>query len=782
MIPPSASSSAPPGFEPREPWTLWHRLVAVALAGLGIFLPYSTAGTSLFLAGALALALMRPRALWAARPWRDPIIAVGLALLAYIALHTLWVTGWQKETLSTVNRYHELLALPLLVFLLGHARHRRVFFGALLLGGTGLAIAHWFTTLSPGLAHGLAGRRISAGFALAVYAYVALAQADASRHPWLWRGLAAFLAATVLFRIDGRTGHLVLLVLAICAAWAHSPRRYRLAAAIGAPVALLALALGSPAIKSRMQETLAGSHATDSRGSLTSTAIRVGLVQLAWDLSKEHYLTGAGFANYEMVQDQAGLKRYAASPVHLRERWFRGGNPHNEYAMQLVGGGLVSLGLFLAWIALALKRAANAPRIEEIMLGGVAVAFAVGSVFNSLLMDFVEGHVYMGLLALLLARIRHWDPAAAQQQAPASVLVVATRQIGDVLLTTPLVRAARARWPQARIDVLGFQGTLGMLAGNGDVAQRLEVPARLGLAGALALARKLWRRYDLALVTDAGDRAHLLAWLASARRSGIVPAEGGSVWWKKLLLLHAVSAAGDRGSEHTVTEKLALLAPWQDGRRMPEPRVVPPAGAALPAALETQLQDGYVVVHAPSMWSYKQWPVEHFATVVRELLAQGRQVVLTGSSSARDQECIAPLRGLGQAPRMVDASGQLDFSQLTTLLGRAALYIGPDTSVSHLAAATGLPVIAVFGPTNPQRWAPWPASADAPVYFSRTGLQQQVGNVTLLQSDRQCVPCGRAGCEDHRQSPTECLPAITPQRVLEQAQRLLAGTNTLQNA
>ena len=141
------------------------------------------------------------------------------------------------------------------------------------------------------------------------------------------------------------------------------------------------------------------------------------------------------------------------------------------------------------------------------------------------------------------------------------------------------------------------------------------------------------------------------------------------------------------------------------------------------------------------------------------LLAQGRQVILTGSSSARDQECVAALRGLAAPPQLLDLSGQLDFNQLTTLLQGAALYIGPDTSVSHLAAATGVPVIAILGPTNPMRWAPWPARADAQTLFARSAGVQQVGNVTVLQGRQACVPCGRAGCEDHRAQPQR-LPGV----------------------
>ncbi|GAB2577035.1 glycosyltransferase family 9 protein [Ramlibacter solisilvae] len=356
--------------------------------------------------------------------------------------------------------------------------------------------------------------------------------------------------------------------------------------------------------------------------------------------------------------------------------------------------------------------------------------------------------------------------------APRQVLVVATRQIGDVLLTTPLIRAARGLWPQARIDVLGFKGTLGMLRGNPDVAELIETPARLGLRGGLAFVRRLWRRYDLALVTDAGDRAHLMAWIAARRRSGLLPQGHGSDWWKRALLDHVVLAAGDRGDRHVVAEKLDLIAPWLPSQAG-APTVVPPAGAPLPGDIAAAVQAGCVIVHAPSMWAYKQWPLPHYEQLIRELLAQGRQVVLTGSASERDQQCIAPLRGLAPAPQLLDVSGRLDFNQLAGLMQDACLYIGPDTSVSHLAAATGVPVIAIFGPTNPVRWGPWPTGVDAGEGYERAVPLQRLGNVILMQSSLSCVPCGRAGCEDHRQSRSDCLIDITPERVLAQAQRIL---------
>ncbi len=350
------------------------------------------------------------------------------------------------------------------------------------------------------------------------------------------------------------------------------------------------------------------------------------------------------------------------------------------------------------------------------------------------------------------------------------ILVVVTRQIGDVLLTTPLIRAARQRWPEARIEVAAFAGTLPVLEGNPDIDACIPMAPRLGFAGTLKLAARLRRGYDLALVADPGDRAHAIGWLAARERAGLVPTEGRGQGWKAGRLRHAVPLDGDRGTAHVVTERLRLLDPWLQGLApLEEPRVVPPAARPLPTGLAAQLRPGHVVVHAPSMWRYKQWSVASFETLVRGLLAAGRQVVLTGAGGERDQSCIAPLRAAGTAPHLLDTSGQLGFGQLAALLGGCALYIGPDTSVTHLAAACGAPTLALFGPTNPQRWGPWPARGEAPVRFIRHAARQEIGQVTLLQGAQDCVPCGRAGCEDHHHSRSDCLSSIAPEAVLRMA-------------
>lgn len=760
-----------------RPARVWENMVAVALAVLGFSAPLSTAGVAGALVALLLLALGRAPALWRLAPWKEPVMAAGLVLLVFIGAHTLWFTGWTETTLHTINRYHELLFAPLLLVLMQDARHRRLFVRAFIAGAVLLSIIHWASLFEPGLRASLATRRISAGFALAVCAFIVLMRARGAANPWPGRALSAFLALTVLFAIDGRTGHVVLLALASWAAWLHSPPRLRWRAAVAGPLVLAVLAMSSSAVHNRLSETLSGTARSGALHELSPTGIRLELLRLAGDLARDHAIVGVGFSNYAQANGRAAQARYANDAAILQEHWVRATNPHNEYLMQLVGGGFLALVLFLTWLGLTFRASLRVPASAASagMLTGVALAFAIGNLFNSMLMDFVEGHLYMALIAWLLAERSYPAPDTPGHRDVRRVLVIATRQIGDVLLTTPLIRQIRGRWPDARIEVLGFTGTLGMLRGNPDVDALVETPFRPGWRGLCALVARLWRRYDLALVTDPGDRAHLLGWVAASYRNGIVPAEGGSNWWKHMLHDHVVVAAGDLGAVHVATEKQSLIGAPTDSGAERATAVIPPAAAPLPAPASAALRPGAVVIHAPSMWPYKQWPPGHFETLVNALLADGRQVVLTGSAGERDQSCVAPLRALAPPPQLLDLSGQLDFNQLVTLFQDAALYIGPDTSITHLAAATGVPVIAIFGPTNPLRWAPWPRSAGEPVAFIRASTAQQSGNVTIVQSALPCVPCGRAGCEDHRQSRSDCLVDITPQLVIERARALLTS-------
>jgi heptosyltransferase-3 len=288
----------------------------------------------------------------------------------------------------------------------------------------------------------------------------------------------------------------------------------------------------------------------------------------------------------------------------------------------------------------------------------------------------------------------------------------------------------------------------------------------------MGLIRRLWHRYDLALIAQYSDRAHLYGAFAARRRTGLVLKRRSTNWWKRLLLDHAVVV--DENQTHAVIEKLRLLAPWAAAPGAV--RVQAPPGRALPDEMARALRKRYVVLHVPTLVRYKLWPVRHQVALVRALLDAGRQVVLSGGPSSADRARTAEVAaGVGTVAdgRLLDVAGRLDLNQMVALLRGAALYIGPDTSITHLAAACDTPVVALCGPIDPRLWGPWPQGhALAQPYRSRAPVQRRAP-IWLVQGDPPCVPCNGAGCDRHDDSRSECLETMSAARVFEVAQSAL---------
>lgn len=402
MMPPSAAESRALGAQGSFARS-WQVALTGSLAALGFFLPFSTAGTSIALAALLALSLLAAGRILRLQPWRDPVLAVGLALLAWVIVRT-FAGGWNLESLASANRYHELLMVPLLWGLLLLARAPQALFYGLVAGATLLAVLHWVAPLVAGLPEWIGPRRISAGFAMATAAFLLFEHGRQRLLPRRAALLAAaFLALTVLFATDGRTGHLVLLILLGCAAWRSSSGRWRWAAAVLLMVVGALLSSMSQPMRTRIIETLSVAHADSVEAPLTSTNIRVQLLRSGVQVARDNFWVGTGWAGYPEAFVRAG-EQLGMKPGP----WSRGTNPHNEYLMQLGAGGLPALALFLAWLAAPLAQAARGVRGRPDPWRGtlacVTIAFAVGCLFNSMLLDFVEGHLYAAVLAWLLAK------------------------------------------------------------------------------------------------------------------------------------------------------------------------------------------------------------------------------------------------------------------------------------------------------------------------------------------------------------------------------------------
>lgn len=338
---------------------------------------------------------------------------------------------------------------------------------------------------------------------------------------------------------------------------------------------------------------------------------------------------------------------------------------------------------------------------------------------------------------------------------PSRLLVFQTAYLGDVVLTTPLVAALRRAYPDGVIDMVVQPAWAAVVRHHEALNEVLAYEKRgahRGPRGLLAFARLLRaRRYDVVLCPHPSLRSALT--LAAARipvRVGFSDSAGA------FLFTHRVRRDT---SAHEVRRVMSLVtALGQD----PEP--IPPARVALdPAVDEVALiarlglsRDArFVAIHPGSVWATKRWTAEGFGAVGRELAREFERVVVLGGPG---EEAVARsvAKEIGEAA--LDVSGRLTLPELCVLLARAALLVTNDSGPMHIAAAHGVPVVAVFGSTVPALgYAPW-------------GTRSRV-----VEIDLDCRPCGPHG---HRACPRghfRCMKDISPDMAWAACMDLLRG-------
>jgi heptosyltransferase-3 len=340
--------------------------------------------------------------------------------------------------------------------------------------------------------------------------------------------------------------------------------------------------------------------------------------------------------------------------------------------------------------------------------------------------------------------------------------VVVLRRIGDVLLTTPLIRSLRRAWPNARIEALVFADTAGILAGNPDLDGVVVLPARPSFGESFAVARRLFKRYHLAVSTQSGDRPTFFTLLAGRRHAG--PVDGGlrgSI--RKTLLGYSVAPARDL---HRVPDSLRLAGALGIAA---VDEVVCPRGE-LPPKLTPR--NNYAVIHAQPMFRYKRWTSDGWRAVAQALSRRGLTVIASGGPGEAERQFLDLL--WSAVPEIVRLDGRLTLGELAALLGGASVYVGPDTSVTHLAAAAGCPTVALYGPTDPRLWGPWPRGGLVRPWAA-AGRVQQRGNVWLVQNPLACLPCQGEGCAHRLDSHSRCLDELGVEAVISAVGQALAA-------
>jgi len=151
---------------------------------------------------------------------------------------------------------------------------------------------------------------------------------------------------------------------------------------------------------------------------------------------------------------------------------------------------------------------------------------------------------------------------------------------------------------------------------------------------------------------------------------------------------------------------------------------------------------------ASQRWICKNWPLTQMAKLCDELGCKEIRIVITGTEN--DLALANELMGMVKNTKIINACGRTTINQLACLIKRCAVYISPDSSPLHIAAAVNTPFVALFGPTDHRRHLP-PAK-----------------NFIVIKKDLPCSPCYKPRCKNN-----ECMKLINHVEVLEAVQKLL---------
>jgi O-antigen ligase len=367
-------------------------------------LPLSTAATNLFAALAFlcwALSGQWTPALRAVAA--EPVAWLGCALFAALALGIAWSRVPPQEAASVLLKYRELLLFGVALFLFADARWRERLLGAFFVGALVLLILSYAVWL--GLLHFVDARGFSStenavllknaithGLLMSLLAYGAAVYAlrSAGARRWAFALVAALAAVNVWFAVQGRTGYVVMAVLFLWLAYTRWSVKGFVAAALGLSVLLGAAYQGVPAFQARINE--AAEEARDYRQMKHPGETSIGSRLHFWKRSAEwmtkHPLLGAGTGGWAEAFYEATAGDDAF--MHNRDR----DHPHNEYVHLAVQLGPLGLALYLALLWAAYRRAGLLPDGYAVLAQGFVLAFAVASLFNDVLRDSTEGHLW----------------------------------------------------------------------------------------------------------------------------------------------------------------------------------------------------------------------------------------------------------------------------------------------------------------------------------------------------------------------------------------------------
>jgi heptosyltransferase-3 len=312
------------------------------------------------------------------------------------------------------------------------------------------------------------------------------------------------------------------------------------------------------------------------------------------------------------------------------------------------------------------------------------------------------------------------------------ILVIRAGGLGDVLLTLPAIAALRARYPQSRVVVAGYPSIWQVAGPLVDEIISIDEPRFAGLlTGTLSeQLRSFLQGFDLVVRysvererSDWADRTAAREW----RLANPYPPPGvhAAEWLVQALDLPMPPALEMDGLLGLAEEER------DDARRQ----------------LHSMGLHGPTFIHPGAGAAWKRWPAGRFARVAAEISRLGHPVTLIEGPA--DADAVASVLAAASFPVIREPAPR----RLAAMLSWGRLYVGNDSGITHLAALVGVPVVALFGPTDPANWAPLGRSI---VLRTCTHRSERPGQIRV--------------CDD-----ALCLAGISVESVLDAAGRLLSN-------
>jgi lipopolysaccharide heptosyltransferase I len=325
------------------------------------------------------------------------------------------------------------------------------------------------------------------------------------------------------------------------------------------------------------------------------------------------------------------------------------------------------------------------------------------------------------------------------------ILLIKPSSLGDIVHTLPVVSAIKAQWPGVHLTWVVKRRWAELVCRVDGVDRVWPVDD-----GAVNWVKQGWalraERFDLAVDLQGLFRSGAVAWLSGVPlRIGFANGREGSPWFYTTrvpvpaLEMHAVDryllVAGAMGARLQGSPQFRFNVLDED--RTIVRNILSEQGISV--------DQPWVAMNVSARWPTKRWPLSAFAAVLDRLHGEGRgPVVVIGS--AEDRSDAEALRAVTTTP-FIDLAGAVPLGCLPALLSKAAAMITNDSGPMHIAAAVGVPVVALFGPTSEVRTGPYGAGH------------------RVLTSSVPCRPCFSRVC--HNSAPLECLRLVQPDQVLD---------------